>query len=149
MKKILSATLMTVAIALGTSAQTPAKECNADCGHKLRAELTALPSMDEVRAAFGELTPAQRQLVWNDKLAEVQTLGWNDAEKAPIAQLADAIAAHKDWFEDTYTDAMDTWTQQWIAEGRERFGWSDRTLYAIIATPFSMLSMDGAVSEPK
>ena len=149
MKKMISATLMTVALALGASAQSPAKECPAECGHKLRAELLASPSMQDMRVAFGELTPTQRQLVWNDKLAEVLTLGWNDAEKAHIAKLADAVAAHKDWFEDTYTDAMDTWTRQWMAEGKENFGWSEKTLYAIIATPFSMLSTDGTVNEPK
>ncbi len=96
-------------------------------------------SPEKKRAAYVAFTKEQRIAFWKDKLTEVMTLDWSEAERNHIKLAYDFVVEHPDLFGDeSLTDEqaniLDLFSYRWIEEAQTKFGWDKGTIGSIIAS---------------
>jgi hypothetical protein len=68
-------------------------------------------------------------------LEETLKLGWNEAEKAHINQLYNAVLTHPKWFEDNISEKVEKefeiYAYEWVEYGTEYLGWTQEIIYAV------------------
>lgn len=127
------------------------KESLAEVRVMTRSEWLELEDTETERACYRAFTTEQRQKFWIDKLNEVLSLDWNDKEGKHIEEMLSFVAGNERIFSETHSDMdfediVDKFIYLWIEEGKEQLGWSDKIVYAIIATGNIMEDKHGNIS---
>lgn len=109
---------------------------------------------DRKRAAYVAFTPEQKIALWNDKIEQVLTLDWSEEERKHIIKVSAFINSHHDLFhKEKITEALEneleSFANKWKEEAVKDFGWNERLVYSIIASPNNLLDKDGNIEVVK
>lgn len=134
-------------------------ETNLKTVHQLnRQQWLTIKTIDQKIATYRGFTSEQKHKFWHDKLEEVKMLDWSSEELDHIDTLIDFIDKYNKIFTDKFKnkaideeleDTFDVFMYTWKQDAKDKFNWSDRTLYAITASGDKMLSKDGDIQLPK
>jgi hypothetical protein len=101
------------------------------------------------RAAFVAFTPNQKQLFWQEKMNEVLSLDWSDAEKNHLQKLYAMIANNPQWFADDSLEdereceRFDILTFEWRNYAEEELGWTKYQIGSIVASGNRLTNKSG------
>ena len=100
------------------------------------------------RAAYTAFTPEQKFLFWKEKMNEVLTLDWNEAEVILIELMYKTISNNPQWFaidflknEEAY-ESFELFIYKWV-ENAENLGWNNSVIGSMIASGNKMLNTKG------
>ena len=98
-------------------------------------------------AIYAAFTPQQKFTFWKEKIAEVIELDWNSDEKKHILSLNSYIEEHRELF-NTKTfdeDSFDRYMYLWFETAKEKFKWSNETLFAMVVSGEIMTDKTGTL----
>lgn len=103
------------------------------------------------RAAYVAFTPEQKFLFWKEKITEVLTLDWNEAEKKHLELLYETISDNPQWF--TYDflkneeeqEKFELFTYKWFETAQNNFGWDKKLIGSMVARGNKMLNKHGVL----
>lgn len=101
---------------------------------------------------YRAFTLQQRVNFWNERLADILSLEWSDEEIGHIDSLVNFINEHRhflngySFMSDDEKNIFDLFFYQWMDKARTNFKWSDKLLYAILASGNTLLDTDGTLS---
>ncbi len=139
--------LMCVVLAASCSTSTNEQlSCDPAIDSKVKAEFASLRKMDRLdigmkpieyqRAYFRGLSAEEKFDLWTVKFNKVLSADWNNRERKHLEKFIAAV--DEDLFNKTELelDAFTAFSEAWISESFEEFGWTKENLYYLIATPF-------------
>lgn len=109
------------------------------------------------KAIYINLAPDLKAKFWVDKVADVLTLPWNEAERAHLIELQNIFASNGVyWHEgmanakseeerDKFRAEMESKTDPWIEYAKETLGWDKDLLGGIVATTAKLLDTKGTL----
>lgn len=106
------------------------------------------------KACFAQFTTEQRLAFWVAKLREVCCLDWNPQEKTHIDDMIKFMLDHPyifsvdDEFKDENEQILMDYTLVWQKKAVEQFGWSRRTIGAMLMEGNQMLTKEGELAGP-
>ncbi|MGM9568920.1 MAG: bacteriocin fulvocin C-related protein [Phascolarctobacterium sp.] len=101
---------------------------------------------------YRAFTLEQRATFWNEKLTEALTLGWSNIEKEHIQSLITFINEHQkylngyDSISDEDKNIFDIFIYQWIDFAKTNLGWSNKLIFAMLASGDSLLDTNGTLA---
>lgn len=101
---------------------------------------------EKEKAAYRAFSVNQRHDFWIDKINEVMALDWSTAEHEHLRELLQYVTGHENIFMDNpegFDDSTLRFLYLWEETGREKLGWTDMTLYAILASGHEMIDKSG------
>lgn len=114
-----------------------------------RAEWNELPSTVS-RACYIAFTPQQKARFWDQKMQQVLTLDWSEAERQHLITLRSFIASNPDIFKpeklyrpDMY-DKFDRFMYEWYDYAQSEFGWTKHLAGSIAASGYDLINKTGA-----
>lgn len=100
---------------------------------------------------YRAFTHQQRLDFWLGKFQEVLSLDWSDAEKKHISKLIKELESHPNFVDgynglsDQEKNEFDLFFYEWFEISKNEFKWSDRQLYAIVASGNTLLDTKGTL----
>lgn len=103
--------------------------------------------------AYRAFNLKQRIDFWNEKLNAVLELEWSEGEMAHINSLIDFINEHQhflngyNFLSDDEKNEFDLFIYKWKDKAKMEYGWSDKLLYAFLASGNTLLDAEGTLSK--
>ena len=169
-KLSLLASLFSGALLMSCSSQDdgPVYSCDETVNTWVKKNMPSIRSMsladwqklDESKkpAAFSAFTDQQRYKFWKDRVTELENQDfWSEEEREHLHSLYEIIESHQEWFSEANANTEEVQDEiyatlyEWKDVGQELFGWSDKLVFAMIASGNTLLNKKGEialVSEP-
>lgn len=114
---------------------------------------TAWTTLEEdIKApVYRAFTNQQRVDFWIEKLTDVLSLDWNEAEKEHIASVIDFVNQHPnyldgyDYLADDDKNTVDLFFYEWEEKAKGEFNWSKELIYGIIVSGNTLLDKTGTL----
>ena len=128
-----------------------AKENILEIQKMTRKEWKALEE-EKKKPAYAAFTKQQRITFWEEKFKELKTLNWSEEEWKHIEKLQEFTKNHHEFFSgkkltDDQSDELHAFCYSWCKEAMDRFGWSELSCAAIVASGEEVKSKNEPMSK--
>lgn len=159
--KIIHCFILFISVCLCSCNQETIYSCNESVDEWVHENLSEIQlmsrsewnSLDEglKTPVYRAFTLQQRVSFWNERLTDILALEWSGEEREHINSIIKFINTHRHFLggyslmSDDEKNLFDLFFYQWMDKAKIDFKWSDKLLYAILASGNTLLDTNGTV----